>query len=116
MAVIGVVVSGWVDQNGSRHGSEARESSVSLSRQPTGRGWSRLVDSPGGKLLKGLLLVLGAQAGRCAEGVGRAAGDGEAGARGQGLRPGSDEVGAEEAGGAASGNAEQGGRHFFPVE
>jgi hypothetical protein len=61
----------------------------------------------GRKLLEGLLLVLGAQAGGCAKARG-----GEDGARGDGLRPGSDEVGAEKVGGAASGNAEQGGRHF----
>ena len=59
--------------------------------------------------------MLGAHAGGCAEAAGP--GDGEAGARGHGLGPGSsDEVGAQEARGAAHGNAEEGGRHFWAWE
>jgi len=66
----------------------------------------RCRNSPGRKLLKGLLCVLGTNAGGGAEAVGGQRRDEDAGASGNGLRAGSPEEGATE------GDAEHGGGHF----
>lgn len=68
-------------------------------------------NSPGGKLLKGLLLVLRTDADGSAEALGGCYRDEETGAGGNGLGSGSAEEGA---GGATEGDAEHGsGGHFI---
>lgn len=105
---------GWdigVDRkNRSRHGDSSKLCLPWELGKAVFRSCDKLqkVDSPGRKLLKSLLLVLGAHAGSCAE-----AGGGDYGARRHGLRAGSDDIRTEEAGGAASGSAEDRGGHFF---
>lgn len=65
------------------------------------------LNSPGSKLLEGLLVMLAEATGGGAE-----VGNGQGDTGSDRLGPGSLDAGAEEAGGAAGGNTEQGG-HFF---